>query len=127
MRPYRILPIVAAVSAVLVLGACSGGGGGGKKSTPAPTAPPTVTITGLRVAGSTSEIATVTVKGVADDDGVADAAFHVAFALDGGSGSRSLPVDPGPAAAASDIPLTIVATDGSSNVHSKALVVTVNP
>lgn len=130
MRTTTIL-LTMPLLATLFSAGCGGGGGGGGAigpgPVPPPTQPPTVVITALRVSGTMNEPATVTVKGVADGDGVVDQAFRVDFALDGGAGPSSLPVDPGATAAASDLALTIVATDSAANARTKSLVVTLNP
>jgi hypothetical protein len=52
-----------------------------------------VTVTAVRVEGSVSAPATITVNGIADEDGATDDLFHVGFRLDGASDAHSLSID----------------------------------
>lgn len=96
-------PGIILLASILLCAGC--GEAGGDQPTTPPVQPPIeppihiipgdVTFTGVTVRGSLPDPATVTVRGVTDDDGRADQDFAVAFTLDGGTGLRSLPVDPG--------------------------------
>lgn len=124
----RTLPIA---SVLVVLAGCGGGGGGGTGSTGGTgtggsSGGPAVTLTGVTVAGETSETATVTVKGGADQDAATNR-FRVAFACDGGSGSGSLAADPGKGGVQRTHDLPIVARDAALNTATTSLSVTINP
>lgn len=87
---------LALVAGVLLLSGCASSESVGV--TPSPTPPPAqgdIIVTGVVVRGSIPANAVVTVRGVADQDGVVDRSFTVGFRLDGGTSPTSLARDPG--------------------------------
>lgn len=91
----RSTVLSAALIAVALAGCAS------SPTTTAPPPPPVVPAAGellvesLTVRGRQPQAAVVTVRAVADQDGVADRDFRVGFRLDGGGSATSLPRDPG--------------------------------
>ena len=89
--------------------------------------PPTVTINRMTIKGTTSEPSTVTVNGLADDDGAQDKNWEKGFVLNGGALPNSLPPDPG-AGNSQTYNFDVEATDQSGlAAPTQSLSVTINP
>ena len=106
--PRPLIPVIALLS-VLVLASC--GGGGTLEQHPA------LEISAITVLGSFDGPGTVTVAGVADQDGDTGTGFQVRFTLDGGADAASLPRDPGVGGARSyDLPVVASNSVGTTTV-----------
>ena len=94
MRRFLLL------AALALLAACGGSGGGGTGGggtggAPGPgPRPAELRITSIAIRGGLPQSNAITVRGVPDQDGAADAAYRVAFTL-GGTGATALPADDG--------------------------------
>jgi len=86
---------LALITGVLLLAGCTSSESVGGTPPPVIPAQGDIIVTGVVVRGSTPANAVVTVRGVADQDGVADRSFAVGFRLDGGTSPTSLARDPG--------------------------------
>jgi hypothetical protein len=123
------LRIIGSFLLSLAVASCGGGGGGGSDSggrtdaAAAGTAP----LTAIRIAGTVSESATVTVNDVTDDDAVTDTAFSVRFPCDGSAPPRGLAVDDGAATPTTVHAFTLSAVDGAALTTTRTLAITINP